>query len=80
MTLETMIAHANSRGYRVNNLCQILDGQWRANLRKDDGGNSFFSFAVAADPVSALTGAIRNAGIEGAAPVSPAPAVEDLLG
>ena len=82
MTLETLIAQANGRGYLVNNLCQIPGGTWRANLRKDEGGGSFFAFAVAADPVAALHGAMRNAGIDDGAP-PPAAAtveVEDLLG
>lgn len=53
-------------GLQVNNLFQLEDGTWRANVRSvdllPDGLNrEYYPIARAADPVSALVGAFEIA-------------------
>ncbi len=50
---QTIVAEINAAGLRVNNLFQIEDGRWQANLY-DYNNSKGYAFVVHADPVAAL--------------------------
>lgn len=64
--VEDWIAHVNAQGWRVNNLFQLPQGGWQANLRTDpsDGTADCFSWGKADTPFEALERAAEKAGIE----------------
>lgn len=61
MTLESLIAEARARGLRVNNLFQLDDGMWQANLRDVKG--TYFNFGEGPTPEIALNNALAKAPI-----------------
>lgn len=57
MTIEELISEAARRGLRVNNLCQLPDFTWQANLTD---GERFWEFGKGQDPQSALVAALHK--------------------
>lgn len=67
MILEEAIDYVNSAGLVVNNLFQLRDGTWQANLRgfvENSKGEYFFEFGKGSNPVRALTNALDKAEAE----------------
>lgn len=57
MTLEQLISMVNARALRINNLCQLPDGSWQANLTN---GTDFWDFGKAQTAVGALAAAMHK--------------------
>ena len=56
MTVESLVAQINARGFRVNNLYQMhgpKDGTWRANLYDEKDGYEFGEGATMAEALAA---------------------------
>jgi len=56
-TLEELIAYCEDEGFRLNNLFQLDDGSWQANLRSDDE-NTFHEFGQGPTHREALVAAM----------------------
>ncbi len=63
--LEDLIHEANDTGFYINNLFQLDNGTWQANLRtiKRDNGPGFH-FAYGKGPRTALRKALQSASLE----------------
>jgi hypothetical protein len=64
-TLDSMVAEIAERGWSINNLFQLQDGMWRANLRvttedRDQVRTIFHEFADANTAQDALAAALFN--------------------
>lgn len=69
MPLSQLIADANAEGWLINNLFQLDDGSWQANLRS---ATHITAFGVGPDPTTALTSAMFTIA-EAQQRVTPAP-------
>lgn len=56
MTLEELISEVNGRGLRLNNLYQLSDGRWQANVTD---GEKFWDFGRGDTAVQALQAALH---------------------
>lgn len=61
MTLPELFAQCRERGLRVNNLFELDDGSWQANLRRPavDKEPDIFETGRATPPQEALARALR---------------------
>ena len=64
--LEDIIHDANDAGFYINNLFQLDNGTWQANLRtiKRNGNIPGFHFAYGKGPRTALRKALQSATLE----------------
>jgi hypothetical protein len=61
MTLEELLQEAKDKGFLVNNLFQLDDGQWQCNLRQEvDNGYYAGGWAIATSPHLALLEALSK--------------------
>jgi len=65
LKLDALLGYANEMGLLVNNLFQLDDGSWRANLRTpepiSDKGEFFFEFGNGDTPQAAMFNALQRA-------------------
>lgn len=61
MSIETLLTEISERGWRVNNLFQLDNGDWQANLRTDSHYTQFGRGRTPSEALSLAIDAIETA-------------------
>jgi len=63
-TLDVLVDYVRDKGFQINNLFELDDGRWQANLRcteRDTGKEKFYEFGHGATHKEALMNALEKA-------------------